>query len=214
MRRWRLRSRYLERTLNITDNTGNSARYIDLLVAYLRKRSRVKLDVCEQKDDGHMEDEEEENCDDDDEDYDDESLECLICDSNCASRKTLTGHYRFHIVDAHRMPAAGAFEIGLDGFSSTCSFSIASRAGRVDDMVVKDLYNMPVKVRTLRSKPFSQNFNLPGDSDAAFDSRRDGGADFLREPLYRRLHDLSRGKIYSWEGCRAWKTKADYSTRP
>jgi hypothetical protein len=115
---------HIIRKWNTSNDDENPGRYIHLLVAYLNQCSKVKLDVCEEEDEGKEEKEEDEvvnDDEDDDEDDDDRDrkgedddrdrkngscdgteekdeadFRCVICDVDFISRITLTGHYNKH----------------------------------------------------------------------------------------------------------------------
>jgi hypothetical protein len=111
---------HIIRKWNTSNDDENPGRYIHLLVAYLNRCSKVKLDVWEEEDEGKEEKEEDEVVndgeDDDDgdrkgedddrdrkngscdgtEEKDEADFRCVICDVDFSSRITLTGHYNKH----------------------------------------------------------------------------------------------------------------------
>lgn len=118
-------AQHFQRKWNIANQDEDPHRYLHLLVAYLSRCPKIKLDNWEEEDgwivvEKDMEEEDErkeegeqlqlhelEDCNEKSEDtekghYENDTsstgaYKCLICDSSFADRKGLTGHYQRHI---------------------------------------------------------------------------------------------------------------------
>jgi hypothetical protein len=101
---------HFDRKWNVSNDDGDQGRYIDLLVAYGKGCSKAELDLWEDEyentdEDGEDDDTDENgDCDGNEDNKNDmgtceekeENWECIICDLNFSSRKTLMSHFEKH----------------------------------------------------------------------------------------------------------------------